>query len=287
MNLAEQIISSIEKLPPFPEVVKRLMELVDDPTADAEDIFAVVQYDQALTANCLKLCNCSYFGLRQKVHSLRQAVVLLGTKNLLKIVLAGAGVNIYTKAQEGYGLQRGELWQHSVTCAILSQIVLKKMGRSEDPLLFTSSLLHDVGKVALSDYVGKEFDIISLLVQEQKMSFVEAEKEVLGIDHAELGGIISEKWQFPPLLVKAIRYHHPKDDTEDGREDEDLVPWVRLSNLIANMLGVGTGHDGMACRVDSDLLNQFSLGRKEVQEIMAEFPGEMKKAEELLKITVH
>ena len=65
----------------------------------------------------------------------------------------------------------------------------------------------------------------------------------------------------------------------------ELVPWVRLSNLIANMVGVGTGHDGMACRADSGLIERFGLSRKDVQEIIAEVPTEMKKAEDLLKVT--
>ena len=208
-NHLEPILESIDKLPPFPEVARRVLELSRDDDVDYKDIINVIKYDEAITANCLKLCNSSYFGLCVKVFSIDQAVVILGLKNILMIALANSKeLSDYSKAQEGYSFSAGELWRHSVTSAIISQLLVKKIDLQEDSVLFTAALLHDVGKIVLNNYIDKDMGNLIELAQKEKLSLIEAEREVFGIDHAELGGIITENWQFPSMLSKSIKNHH-------------------------------------------------------------------------------
>ena len=128
----KEIIESIEELPPFPDSAMKILELSSYPETGIDDIVKVIQHDQAITGNCLKLCNSSYFGLVEKVTSIKHAVVLLGTENIIKVVFTSCSkLPSYARALKGYKLQAGELWRHSVGCALLSQILLKKSGQGK------------------------------------------------------------------------------------------------------------------------------------------------------------
>lgn len=129
----EKIITSIDKLPPFPEVAMQALELANNPEASADDIVKCIQYDQGVTTNCLRLCNSSYFGLKNKISSIKHAMVIFGTGNIIKTVLVDCiGVSAFENPHEGYGLQPGELWKHSVGSAILSELLIKKTGRKNN-----------------------------------------------------------------------------------------------------------------------------------------------------------
>ena len=178
MQVASQVKRIIEigrDLPPFPELAQRVLEVAQDPLADAKDICEVVQYDQAITANCLKVCNSSFFGLRQNISSLQHAVVLLGTRFLVETVLAvSSAFSEFGEAQQGYGFHPGQLWRHSVTCAITSQLLIKKLGRDQDYKLFTASLLHDVGKaIDPQEHVAAGLSALEGFITERTAWFIE------------------------------------------------------------------------------------------------------------------
>lgn len=286
-NQLKEIIESIENLPPFPEVARRLLELAEAPDAGPNDTLDIIKYDQAITANCLKVCNSSYFGLSVKVFAIDQAVRLLGLQNIIKIVLANDnGLSGYKEAYKGYGLNSGDLWRHSVGCATLSQILLCKTGLQKDSVLFTGALLHDVGKLALGKYVDKNFEEIISLIKKKSLPFVKAEREILGIDHAEAGGIIAQMWDFPSSLTESIRNHHKNIY---DKVIPNMEAWVRLSNLVyyVSPAHLFRSHpEGIKCKVDQAILFQFGLKQKDINEVLDEFSVEMKQTEEMLKIAL-
>ncbi|MBW1702797.1 MAG: HDOD domain-containing protein [Deltaproteobacteria bacterium] len=283
----EEIIKSIENLPPFPEVARRILELAEALDAGPNDTLDIIQYDQAITANCLRVCNSSYFGLPVKIFAIDQAVRMLGLQNIIKIVLANfKGLSPYKKAYKGYGLNSGELWRHSVGCATLSQILLCKAGLQKDSVLFTAALLHDVGKLVLDRYVAENYEEITCLVKKNGLSFVEAEKGILGIDHAEAGGIIAQTWDFPLSLTNSIRNHH---ESMTGKVIPNLEAWVRLSNLVYHVSPphlLCSHREGITCKVDQAILFQFGFKQEDINEILDALPAEMREAEEMLKVTI-
>ena len=282
----EAIVESIDKLPAFPEVARRVLELSREEDAEFKDIIDVIKYDEAITANCLRLCNSSYYGLRVKIFSIDQAVVMLGLKNIIMIALANSkALSGYKKAQEGYGYSTGELWKHSVTSAIISQLLIKKVDIKEDSVLFTATLLHDIGKIALNNYLDKSTDNLIEFAQKEKLSLIEAEREVFGIDHAELGTLIAESWGFPSLLIRSIKNHHKKS--------EKLIPniesWVKLSNQVFYVYlanSVYSYRQEIVSDIKESILIQFGLGKEHIDQIKAELPAELRKVEGLLKLTI-
>ncbi|HDJ29341.1 MAG TPA: HDOD domain-containing protein, partial [Proteobacteria bacterium] len=186
MKHMDEILASIHQIPPFPQVAIKAMDIISNTQYVVSDLVEVIRLDQSITANILKLCNSAYFGLPRKVSSLKEAVVYLGTIQLRQVLLASGAKDIYDRPDKGYSYFVGELWQHAIACALMSQVLARHLRLPLDEnSIFTAALLHDVGKVVLSTYVSQEFAEIEMMVKEEHLSFHDAERRVLGFDHAE------------------------------------------------------------------------------------------------------
>lgn len=282
MSLIEDILQSISELPPFPMVIQRTLQLIDDPQSSAQDVVDVIQYDQSITMDVLRLCNSAYFGLRRDVHSLREALVMIGFNQLLEIILSREGARLYGKPCTGYDLSQGELWRHSVACALLSKIIAKRLNKETSPAHFTAALLHDIGKMVLSNFLKDYLEEIRDLTQKKQLSFVEAEREVLGIDHAELGGKITEQWGFPKVIVSAVWYHHTPFLTQENHE---MVQLIYMCDMVALMTGIGGGVDGLSYHGYGEVLKQYNLKEKDIEKFMVQLDDRFHLVEEILNVT--
>ncbi len=277
----DAIIKSCNQLPPFPAVIHRALSLFNNPNSSVQEIVETIQYDQAITANVLKICNSAYFGLRQPVGSLQEAVMFLGFSQLLEILLSGVAGSMMGKAVAGYDLEAGELWKHSVSSALLSQIISRRIKRDPSPMLFTAALIHDIGKVILNASVAEEFEIIKERVQKKGISFLEAEKDILGIDHAELSALIVKQWNFPREIIQAIRFHHtPLLATSD----QEYVYQIYLSDLIAILTGIGGGIDGLSYSGFNQIMVHYGLNEKDIERFMAQLGEQITKVEEMIQV---
>ncbi|HSR36582.1 MAG TPA: HDOD domain-containing protein, partial [Desulfurivibrionaceae bacterium] len=153
MSRIDEILSLVKHVQPFPKVVQRVMEMLDDPETDVKALAEVIQYDQVITANVLKICNASYFGLPRKVSSLNEALVIVGHNTLKDIIITSSSARFYKGAVgEGYKLEQGELWQHSVAVGILAKHMVQHMKEVDAATAYTVGLLHDIGKRFLSTF---------------------------------------------------------------------------------------------------------------------------------------
>ena len=281
MTQIEKILAKVDNLPAAPGVAQQVLSLVGDPDFSFSHLMEIIKVDAGITANVLRICNSPYYGLLQKVSSLEQALTYLGANKVMDIVLSSEMVGLYRKSLEGYQLERGELWRHSMATALLAQRLGKKLGLSQVPALFTAALLHDVGKLILSEYVQEQFQEIEKLVQEQGKSFAEAEKMVLGVDHALLGAMASRKWNFPELISQSIAFHHQAERATKYRREVCLVS---LANLLVLSLGVGGGAAGLAARVPPGLLEEVGVKARSIPELTLELKDILDKADDLLSM---
>jgi putative nucleotidyltransferase with HDIG domain len=287
-NKLQEIIKSIDNLPPFPEIVNRILIMAQDPDVDTNEIVRTVSHDQAVTANCLRLCNSSYFGLRAKIASIHHAVTLLGVGNIIKLVIADCSKSIgYSRALPGYGLGPAELWKHGFSCALISQLLAEKLRYKDSHELFTAALLHDVGKLVIDSFIADDFEAMSSLMQEDRFGCVEAEKAYFGIDHAELGGMIAKSWNFPPSLVDAIESHHQSILTA---EEANLQTLTLISNHIYHIQHITpkylliSEHDEILYQNNLEGLKFFNLSQKDIEDIIEAYPNELKRATDFLEL---
>ncbi len=286
-NKIKRIIGSIKELPPFPDAAMKILELSSYPETGIDDIVRVIQHDQAITSNCLKLCNSSYFGLVERVTSIKHAVVMLGTENIIKVVFTSCSkLPSYARALKGYNLQAGELWRHSVACALLSQILLQKSGQEKGSHeLFTACLLHDIGKLIIDNYIADDFENILALMQDEEYGMVSAEKEFFGIDHAEVGGLIAREWNFPDPLVHAIENHHANIPADPKK---DLAAWTGFTNLVTHLGSIYASVDfrsGIILGIDENLLAGFDFSRQDIDDAITTLYLELKKAEDFIHLS--
>ncbi len=282
MTCAEDILARIAEISPLPGTVVRLISVINDPGSTVQDIVEVIKYDQAVTSQMLRMCNSTYFGLSREMHSLNDAMRFLDTMKVLQLLMAVHGNALLAKGQSGYGLEPGMLWKHSVAAALAASAFSQRASLRNANLAFTAGLLHDIGKVILNEYVAKEFSQIARTVTEQKTSFVEAEKQVLGFSHEEIGEKVAEKWKLPDPLIRCIRYHH---DPSMLKPADPLVDIVYLADCVCLLLGIGLGTDELHYRADPTVMERYDLRESDLEITGASMMSELKRVEELFADT--
>lgn len=276
MNSAKDIIECVGSIQPLPDTALKLMKIMSDPKSTLDEIVGTIKYDQAVTSEVLKLCNSAYFGLSRKVTSLEDALVCLGTAKVLQMVMSVHTNNMLAQEQQGYGLDPGILWKHSVAVALASSQFAQKLKLPDSNLAFTAGLLHDIGKVILNEHVAEEFVEIVRLVTDEHLAFVEAERRVLGFSHEEVGAMMAEKWKLPDPIVRCIRYHHAPSDLEPH---DPLVDAIYLANCVCLLFGIGLGEDGLCSRADASVLERYKLRHADLEIIGAQVVVELQRVQ--------
>jgi len=282
MSNVEKIIEEIDQLRPFPQICQKVIEITSNPDSRMTQLVDVIKYDQGMTANLLKICNSAYFGLTKKIVSIQQAVAYLGLEKVASLVVMGNSADNLQEAQTGYDLTEGDLWRYSVSSALIAQDLAERRGFKNVYLIFTAALLKDIGKVILNTYVRESFEEIIKMVQELDVTFLEAEKRVIGIDHAELGAKVAESWNFSPDMVDIIKNHHEPGNAPDN----DLsIPIIYLADSICMMIGIGVGSDGLAYRYYQDTMDQLNFSDIDLQRTIVDFWEKLRAVEELVHLS--
>jgi putative nucleotidyltransferase with HDIG domain len=277
-----QILSEIKVLRPVPPVAAQILELAESPESSMAEIADLILHDPAVTANLLRLCNSAYFGLTQKVESMKQAIALLGLDQLVEVVVLSTLSAQLINKKEVYGLQEGDLWRHAAVSAHVAKILAKKNGNAPNTArIFTGALLKDIGKLILGRFVAASLEKISILVMLKRYSFNDAEKEVIGMSHAELGAMLAEHWKFSERLVYMIRNHHLSD--ESARDDLETA-LIYLADIICMMMRIGSGVDALAYKFHSDVLTRTNLTVDDLQAVMVNIRENRSRIEKLLNI---
>ncbi len=262
----DEIMHSAEQLPPFPNVVQKVMPLLKR-MAPVEDIEAVIRFDPAIAARVIALSRSPFYARRATVHSLRDAIISLGQRQLVQVILAACAARFQADNVESYDLRAGELWEHAVATAIMADRLAEELGHEERLTLYTAGLLHDIGKTILNHRMKDYFDAIFSAVRQERMHFLEAERRVLGIDHQELGAVICRRWRFPERVVAGIGYHHRPSDA--GRH-RDVASILYAANRMVCAMGIGAGVDGFLNPNEDKVFEALRISGPVIDRLMAE-----------------
>jgi len=256
---SHELVAKVKNLPPISQAALQLVNLLDEPAVSNEDVVQVLKYDNVLTAKLLRACNSPYFGLEEPVSSVDQAVLILGHHQILHIVLTLAFGGAMTVPLAGYAAETNDLWRHSLTAATSAEYLIVTNGidfNVDSHVAFTVGLLHDIGKLVLGQVLTPENQTnIRALIADKKNSRWEAEKLVLGTDHAEVGGALLQAWNLPEEIIEAVaNHHHPIVDP-----NPKLSSVSHLANYLAHRLGSASGLEPYAALVDIKVAEAFSL----------------------------
>lgn len=275
----KKIIAKIDKLTPIPQVGARIMAMAQDPECSLAEISKLVTYDATITANILRTVNSAAYGLRRKVESIHDAVTLLGLNALVQMVFMSVTCTNLKRAYRGYDLKEGALWKHSAASAFLAGKIGNSLKGVDVNLVFTAALLKDIGKVLLNQFVHEALEEIQTLVFQKNYTFLDAEREIVGIDHAQLGGIVAKKWNFSNRMVALIQNHHLSD--EKNLWDKEVCI-IYLADTICSMMGIGTGTDGLTYRFTEEALNQLGYSSGQIETFIFQYTREKDKINELI-----
>ncbi|OQX86235.1 MAG: hypothetical protein B6D63_00395 [Candidatus Latescibacteria bacterium 4484_7] len=261
----KKIIMITGDLPPMPYVARKVMEIVGDSSASAQDLQEVISKDQGLTSQILKIANSALYARSRKIETLTDAIVMLGFNTIKSLSVMNATKNLYKFMNKGkvFGLKDKLLWEHSVGAALTARAVAQKINSRFVEQAFLGGLLHDIGKLVLLQKVPEIFDSVIEEVYNTGRHFSEVEMEKLGFTHAEVGAHLMGKWKFTGDFEEAVRNHHAV--TSDLQVESQLVYYIDFANRICHKLGIGFINEP-----DIDLSQEYSAVALGLNEQMIE-----------------
>ncbi|MDR0653747.1 MAG: HDOD domain-containing protein [Synergistaceae bacterium] len=269
--IQRRVLKRVKDIPSLPQFVIETLKKLDDPKSSASDVGDTLRKDESLVLRILRLANSAYYGLSRKITVVPEAISYLGFKTVKSIVLAASVYKFMDSAFTGYSLDRGEMWKHSQAVAATSRYLSEKTRTGDPEEAYIGGLMHDIGKIVLNDYVRFGYSIILRLVEEDGIPFCDAERQVLGFDHAQVGGLVMEQWNLPDAYSYVTIYHHtPEELPPAGAEYRKVLDVVHVANSLCLMLGIGMGADGMQYNVSIDSLERLGIADN-TEQLMADF----------------
>lgn len=202
----EQVLSRLQQLPSLPTVVSALLASFDNEDIDIGQIAHQIGCDQGLTARVLRVANSSFYGLQSRVGTIHEAVVVLGFRAVRSMVLA-VGMNASFRGDLCPGFDVLSYLRHCVAVGLAARAIAPLSGQNPE-LAFTSGVLHDIGQLVLASNFSAQYTATLAHRKAQDCFLIDAERAVLGMDHAEVGSLLAEIWRFPEPLHEAVARHH-------------------------------------------------------------------------------
>lgn len=266
LSMKSKILRSLVELPPMPNIILKARQIMEDPGSSLRDLSAVIEHDQAIVARVLALANSAYYGLSGLVSSIQHASILLGQRTLGELITIAASSRLLSKKLKGYQLNPGDLWKHSLAVALGSKIIAEKKNTLLVEDAFIAGLLHDAGKIILDPYLIEHNKVFKKHLNGGQRKNFEAEKKILGFDHAEVMSRAARFWRYPKDQTTAIRYHHYPLLAGDC----ELAFIVHLADFAAHEAGFNSGRASTSPEIDPQALSRLGLQKAELNGIIAQ-----------------
>jgi HD-like signal output (HDOD) protein len=229
------LIESDPKLTSLPDVFVRISEVLGDPLSTAKEAAEAIGMDTSLSTKLLRMVNSAFYGFPVKVDTLSRAVTIVGSRQLTTLALGLSVVTIFKDLPGGLVDMRS-FWKHSIGCGVIASALAGPGAGNEVERLFVAGLLHDAGRLVLYRCLPRHLSPVLAAARAEGSLLRAVERDMLGYDHAALGGMLLRRWRFPENLEKAVRYHH-------GREEQlaSAIPAaVHVADAVAGALGLGS-----------------------------------------------
>jgi putative nucleotidyltransferase with HDIG domain len=231
-----EIGRAIKDLQPIPQIALKILRIIHSEDYEIQNISEEIRKDQVISAKTLQLCNSAIFASSKKIESLEHALVMLGQHLLLKLVISTSLNNFFNQIDMGYSLCKGGIYHHALGTAVIADQLATLTGQADSSVAYTAGLLHDIGKVALDQFIHSGFPLFYRECQQGEKNFSDVEKQLLGTDHTEVGAELALNWSFPESLIETIRHHH---QPENATRHDSLVHTVYLADLLMSRFHTG------------------------------------------------
>ena len=224
-------LDSIKDIPTLPTIVFELNELLQDPNTPITDISDIIEKDQAMSLRVLKLVNSAFYGIHKEVNDIGNAIVLLGFNTVRNAIVSLGVINSFSGIKSLEGFDISDFWKHSLAVAVVSKSLAENTKIASPDSCFVGGLLHDIGKVILAQYFQDLFEKVWNAAKRENISFYEAEKKEISIDHGRIGAHLATNWELSESFIDVIRWHH---DVRNDSENKKMILIIYLSDIIVN-----------------------------------------------------
>ncbi len=246
---AERLVRDIDRLVALPDVCVRLQELVADPRSSAADIGRVIGQDADLSGRLLRLANSAWYGHAGRVDTVARAVTLLGTRELVDLALATASCDLFRGIPEEL-FNMTDFWHYAVVTGAMARTMARPAGVLEPERLFLIGVLHDIGRLVILQHLTSQAREILLLAQGRNELLQQAERDVLGFDHAEIGYELMRRWGLPAAIQTCVHFHHQPFEAVEYRLECALI---HIAQVLARDLIWGDNDSAVAEALDPGL----------------------------------
>jgi putative nucleotidyltransferase with HDIG domain len=287
MSNKQQILNKLfpgaRQLPTLPILFTEINRMLDNPFTSNRKISHLLMKDQSMVTRILKLSNSALYAKRQEISDLTNAITFLGTQTLRNLILQIALVRLFPfDDKEIPGFSANIFWEHSLGTAYFTNTLVKKLNLPASDDYYLGGLLHDLGKLVVYRFYPQKFKDITLKQLKEDAVDIEAEQEVLGVNHADIGEFLAEKWKFKPSIVAAIRDHH-----KTLRSPAVHVAVVRISNLFSKAAALCFPWDKRVFDIVGDpaweILKTHAKGDVDVERMTFEIQDESDKIKESVR----
>lgn len=273
-------IARSENLPVLPQIASAVMKVADDPTASAKSVERIIERDAAMAAKILRVANSAFYG-QSAVASVGRAISILGLSTIKSLVVGVA----YQQVLQGKSLcpkfDKYEFWRHSLAVATAARILGKLRIPLKSEELYTAGMMHDVGILVLDRFCPEELNSNLKEAQDARARLHRVESQNLGFDHAQVGGILAQRWGLTPIIESAIRHHHDLDPEDPYHE---TTCYVAAANTLAHQAGFTNNVPGGEVEFDEAALSRMNIPEEQLQVIRTVMQSEVAKAEEAYQI---
>lgn len=261
-------VEGLTKVVTIPVGVERITARINSGKATAAEIAGEIGQDQVLAAKVMKLVNSGFYGFRQPITTITHALVMLGLDVVKNLVLTAAVMDL----MDAMNRRMAGLWLHSIAAARAASAVAERLNAPQPEEHALSGLLHDVGKVVIPQLFPAEQRRIAAIVEARQCLIVEAEREVMGVTHAEVGFWLLRKWSLPDKLVYPVAYHHA---FHARRDHADRTAIVHVADIICRAMGIGDPGDGRIPSPHPDALALLNLPMSEIAAICRQLDADV------------
>jgi len=243
-NELKVLVQKITDLPTLPAMMATITRLMQDPRTSAEELGRAIASDPALVSKVLKLVNSAFYGFPGRISTITQAIVILGFSTIRNVVLTTSVLKAFGKHANQNGFDVGKFWEHSLlTGAIARSLAVEKEANFVEET-FIAGLLHDMGRIVLSQKLTAEFEKVMLVKEKAGISQLAAEQSVLKLTHGDIGGWLARKWNLPIPYVEVMRLHHTPTEAialeaSSGSETTNLIYIVHAADALSKGLKDG------------------------------------------------
>jgi putative nucleotidyltransferase with HDIG domain len=237
-------------------IVTGILRIINDPNATIEDLKNLIAIDPPLAAEVLRVSNSAYYSSGRRIDEIEQAVIWIGFDELKEIVLRQSVRPVFSSRTVLGRYSRPLLWKHCVSVAALGKIIFRKEFVERGENMYAVGLLHDIGIIIEDQFRNRHF-LQALSLTQQGLELTQAEKEVLGYDHTQVGRALASRWMFPEDFAESIGWHH--DNFQHPHAHSRMVLTLYVANVLANQLGLGYSGTGTTERELKPVLDTLGL----------------------------